>query len=96
MDTRDVIIPAGRFKRQCLAIIDRVARTHRPVVISKRGKPVARLTPLESDREVEARILADLRSGEGGMLVDEKTFLEPTAAGCTPTPGRLGKGRTWA
>jgi len=79
MDTDDSVIPAGRFKQQCLAIIDRVARTHRPVTISKRGKPVARLTPLESDRDVEARILEELRTGAGGMLVDERTFVEPTS-----------------
>jgi prevent-host-death family protein len=79
MDTDEVIIPAGRFKQQCLAIIDRVARTHRPVTISKRGRPVVRVTPLESDREIEERILAELRKGEGGMLVDEATFLRPTS-----------------
>jgi prevent-host-death family protein len=79
MATKDLIVPAGRFKQQCLAIIDTVARTHRSVTISKRGKPVARLVPLEADREIEVRTLAELRSGQGGMLVDEQTFLRPTS-----------------
>ena len=35
--------------------------------------------PLESPEETEQRILAALRSGNGGMLVDEATFLAPTA-----------------
>ena len=78
MDESYEIIPAGRFKQQCLAIIDTVARTHKPIVISKRGKPVARLTPFESERDIEERILSTLRSGEGGILVDEETFLQPT------------------
>ncbi len=78
MDESYEIIPAGRFKQQCLAIIDNVAKTHKPIIISKRGKPVARLAPFESEGEIEERILSTLRSGEGGILVDESTFLQPT------------------
>jgi len=77
MDTKP--IPIGQFKQQCLAIVERVARTRRPVVISKRGKPVARLVPLETERETEEGILAELRQGEGGMLVEEADFLAPTS-----------------
>jgi len=40
-------IPASKFKAQCLALLDSVARTGRSVVVTKRGKPVARLVPLE-------------------------------------------------
>jgi len=72
-------IGAGAFKQRCLAIIDEVAKTHRPVTISKRGKPMARLVPLVEDVEQERSILARLRGGEGGMLVSEKEFLEPTS-----------------
>ena len=79
MDKSCEVIPAGLFKQKCLEIIDTVARTHKPVIISKRGKPVARLLPLESEPEIEERILTSLRSGEGGMLVDEETFLQPTS-----------------
>ena len=62
-----------------LAIIDEVAETHQPVVISKRGKPTARLVPVAADEEIEHHILTRLRAGEGGMRVDEKTFLEPSS-----------------
>ena len=87
MNRKDPVVPAGVFKQKCLALIDEVARTHRPIVVSKRGKPVARLVPLETDREIEERILTDLRQGKGGMLVDERTFLKPTEdlAGWNPT-----------
>lgn len=79
MDTKEKQIPAGQFKQHCLAIIDQVARTHHPVVITKRGKPMARLVPVATDDEIEREILARLREGEGGMLVDEQTFLEPSS-----------------
>ncbi len=77
MDKSEKTIPAGRFKQQCLAIIDEVEKTHRPVVISKRGRPVARLVPLEDEKEIEARILGELRSGGGRMLVGADAFIAP-------------------
>ena len=80
MDVPRETIGAGEFKQECLALIDQVAATGAPIIISKYGKPVARLMPLESPEEIEQRILAALRSGNGGMLVDEATFLAPTAA----------------
>ena len=79
MDTKEKQIGAGYFKQHCLAIIDEVAKTHQPVVISKRGKPMARLVPVAAEEEIERHILTRLRTGEGGMLVDEKTFLEPSS-----------------
>jgi prevent-host-death family protein len=38
-------IPAGQFKAKCLAIMDRVQKTGESVLITKHGKPVARLSP---------------------------------------------------
>ena len=69
-------IPAGEFKQGCLAILDDVAKTHREVVITKRGKPVARLVPVISDRQREQELLAALR-GRARMLVREDEFLKP-------------------
>jgi prevent-host-death family protein len=40
-------IPASRFKAQCLAILDRVERTRAPVVVTKHGRPVARVVPID-------------------------------------------------
>ena len=79
MDAIQQTIAAGEFKQKCLALIDEVAATGAPIIISKYGKPVARLMPLETAEEAERRILAALRSGEGGMLVDEATFLAPSS-----------------
>ncbi len=36
---------AGRFKDRCLKTLDEVARTKSAVVITKRGRPVAKLVP---------------------------------------------------
>ena len=79
MDATQQTMAAGEFKQKCLALIDQVAATGAPIIISKYGKPVARLMPLETAEEAEQRILAALRYGEGGMLVDEDTFLAPTS-----------------
>lgn len=40
-------VPASKFKEQCLALLDRVARTKVPIVVTKRGQPIARVVPLE-------------------------------------------------
>lgn len=38
-------------KQGCLALIDEVAASKPEAVITKRGKPVARLVPMEDARE---------------------------------------------
>lgn len=40
-------IAAGLFKAQCLKLMDRVAETHETITVTKRGKPIARLVPVE-------------------------------------------------
>jgi prevent-host-death family protein len=39
-------LAAGKFKDICLQTLDEVAATRRPVVITKRGRPVAKLVPI--------------------------------------------------
>ena len=38
-------IAISKFKATCLALLDRVKKTGQPLVITKRGRPVARLSP---------------------------------------------------
>lgn len=40
-------IAAGEFKAKCLHLLDEVQRTHKEIIITKRGKPVARILPVE-------------------------------------------------
>lgn len=42
-------IPAAVFKAECLKLMDEVARTGQPVVITKHGKPVAQLAPVPAE-----------------------------------------------
>jgi len=49
MTTHEIEIPAGEFKARCLRLMDEVQKTRRPVVITKRGKPVAKLVPVEEE-----------------------------------------------
>ena len=38
-------VPAGHFKAHCLALLDKAARTRQPLIVTKRGKPVAKIVP---------------------------------------------------
>jgi len=44
-------IPAGAFKARCLAIMDEVQSKRQAVIITKRGKPVAKLVPVEKEKD---------------------------------------------
>lgn len=52
MIEEQITIPAGRFKAQCLAILDRVAERGQAVVVTKRGKPVAKVVPAHATQPV--------------------------------------------
>ena len=41
MDT----LPVSRFKATCLAALERVRRTGRPLLVTKRGVPIAQVIP---------------------------------------------------
>ena len=39
-------VQAGKFKAECLRLMDEVEETMEPIVITKHGKPVAQLVPI--------------------------------------------------
>jgi prevent-host-death family protein len=55
---------AGKFKDVCLQTLDEVAAQRRPVVITKRGRPVAKLVPITAVKP--ARSLVGSIIGETG------------------------------
>ncbi len=57
---------AGNFKTNCLAVMDEVQAKRETVVITKRGKPVAKLVPLPSDTDD----LFGFLSGKGEIVGD--------------------------
>ena len=44
-------ISAAAFKARCLTLMDDVSNTRETVVITKRGKPVAKLVPVEAEND---------------------------------------------
>jgi len=73
-------IPAGTFKATCLALLDEVAMTGEEIVITKRGKPVARLTALEP---------APSLIGSVTFLVSDEEFIAPIDVEWDAVEGRL-------
>lgn len=63
------LVPAGEFKAKCLGLIDDVQKQKRPITITKRGKPVARLVPLSKDEHERDRIFGFFK-GKGRIIGD--------------------------
>ena len=54
---------AGAFKTNCLAVMDEVQAKRETVVITKHGKPVAKLVPVNA----EADEIYDFLKGKGAV-----------------------------
>lgn len=57
---------AGEFKVHCLAVMDEVCSKRETVIITKRGKPVAKLVPADRDADDIYGFLA----GKGSITGD--------------------------
>jgi prevent-host-death family protein len=57
---------AGAFKTNCLALMDEVQAKHETVVITKRGRPVAKLVPVSTETDEIYNFLA----GKGAVTGD--------------------------
>ena len=62
-------IPAGTFKAHCLAVMKKVQATGEPVIVTKRGTPVVKLVPIQSEKDDifgfmagKVRIVGDIES----------------------------------
>lgn len=62
-------MPAGEFKQRCLALLDEVGASGESIVITKRGAPVAQLTPVSSERNEDWRGAMRARGEIVGDLV---------------------------
>lgn len=71
-NNKDMIIAAGQFKARCLSLLDLVSRSQQVVTITKRGKPVARLVPLEVEKPRK------LFGWLAGHVVAEDDIMSPT------------------
>jgi prevent-host-death family protein len=50
-------IPAGQFKARCLKLLDEVAETGETIVVTKRGRPVARVEPIEEPPSLKGSVI---------------------------------------
>jgi prevent-host-death family protein len=75
---------AAEFKAACLRVIDEMSRDRQPVTITKRGRPVAVLSPVEA-REEPASIIGALA---GTVL----RYDDPFAAAADPADWDAARG----
>ena len=59
---------AGSFKTKCLAVMDEVQAKHETVVITKHGKPVAKLVPVNAETDDIYNFLAGKGSVAGDVV----------------------------
>lgn len=64
-------IAAGKFKAECLKLMDEVNINHEEVIITKHGKPVARLVP--SNHKSKKKVFGKL----SGTLTYHGDITEP-------------------
>jgi prevent-host-death family protein len=57
---------AGAFKVHCLAVMDEVQLKREAVLITKRGKPVAKLVPVETEKDD----IFNFMKGKGSIVGD--------------------------
>lgn len=57
-------IPASQFKARCLALLDDVALTGEEIVVTKRGRPVARLVAVAEPRGLEGSVAFNVSDDE--------------------------------
>jgi prevent-host-death family protein len=58
-------ITTAQFEARCLQLLDEVADTGQPLVVTKPGRPVARIEPaIEPERDLESSAKLDLSEDE--------------------------------
>ena len=61
-------INAAEFRKKCFKILDQVNATHREIIITKRGKPIAKVVHI--DRVGESDPMLGALAGSGRTLGD--------------------------
>lgn len=70
MSTRT--ITASRFKAQCLALLDEVAETGTEIVVTKRGRQVARLVAVAAPADLAGSVTYHVSDEELVAPLDER------------------------
>lgn len=69
-------MPASAFKADCLAILDEARTKRETVVITKRGKPVAKLVPVSTETDDIYNFLAGKGRIAGDVILPALTSKE--------------------
>ena len=59
MKRRAKRVGAAEFKARCLALLDEVSETGRHLVVTKRGRPVAEVAPVEAVPSLAGSVLRE-------------------------------------
>lgn len=94
-------INAAEFKAKCLKLIDEVATTREPLVISKRGKPLVKLVPIidEAPKSLfgymkgTVTIHGDIVAPQDEAWSAESGDEDPLYAGLRHGKNKTGKGK---
>jgi prevent-host-death family protein len=67
-------IAAGKFKAKCLALIDHVAQSHETIIVTKYGKPMVKVQPISSEKDISHKPLKNLATYIGDIVspIDEE------------------------
>jgi prevent-host-death family protein len=66
-------VPAGEFKARCLKLMDLVHDTHEEITITKFGKPVARLVPIDKSGQASKPLFGSLK----GTVIERGDIVAP-------------------
>jgi len=67
-------VAAAKFKATCLKVMDRVATTGEPIEVTKRGRPLVRLVPVEEATERSRSIFGAAKHRILYLAPDEELF----------------------
>lgn len=71
-------IPISKFKAKCAAVVEKVGRSGKGVVITRHGKPVAQVQPPASIREKKRKLgFMEGSLGIVGDIVDTSDLWDP-------------------
>ncbi len=67
-------LAAAKFKAQCLALIDNIAQTHETIIITKYGKPMVKIVPINEKKDLDQKPLKGAATFIGDIVspIDEE------------------------
>ncbi len=65
-------LSVSRFKATCLAVLEKVRTTREPILVTKRGKPIAEVVPVSAAGDEPRRL--GVLAGRGAVVGD---IIEP-------------------